>query len=190
MFRMVTALLLLSLIVESQAADKPRMAAGEHSLHATFDDNESHWNLFHDVDVRSTSEQLTLVVLKHLAKKEAKDEKAESKPAKGGFGDPLEDGSVKWPVRPSGQSPWLSPKRKLHGTVDAEGMIRFGFTATRAGKLVSLHFVGRSSFTGASGKVYLLSPDEPVLEGTWKLQNPYSHSRLVPGFNGASPFGR
>jgi hypothetical protein len=190
MLRMTTALLLLFFVTESWAQDKARMATGEHSLIATFDEKDSRWNFFHDVNVRSKSERLTLVVLDDIAKKEDQAAKADSKPAKGGLGNPSEDGTAKWPARPSGQNPWLSPRRKLHGTVDAEGMIRFGVTATRDGKLVSLHFVGRSSFAGASGKVYLLSPNEPILAGTWKLRNPYSHGRLVPGFSGASGFGR
>ena len=187
MLRITTTLLLLCFVAESWAQDKARMAIGEHSLIATFDEKDSRRNFFHDVNVRSKSERLTLVVLDDIAKKE---DKAGSKPAKGGFGDPSEDGTAKWPARPSGQNPWLSPRRKLHGTVDTEGMIRFGVTATRDGKLVSLHFVGRSSFAGASGKVFLLSSEEPVLEGTWKLINPFTSARLVPGFNGASPFGR
>jgi hypothetical protein len=190
MLHMTAALLFVCFVAESRAQDKARMATGEHSLIATFDEKDSRRNFFHDVNVRSKSERLTLVVLDDIAKKENRAEKADSKPAKGGFGDPSEDGTAKWPARPSGQSPWLSPRRKLHGTVDAEGMIRFGVTAVRDGKLVSLHFVGRSSFAGASGKVFLLSSEEPVLEGTWKLINPFTNARLVPGFNGASPFGR
>ena len=190
MLRMTTALLLICFVAESQAQDNARMATGKHSLIATFDETDARRNFFHDVNVCSEAERLTLVVLGDLAENQDKAEKADSKPAKGGFGDPSEDGTAKWPARPSGQNPWLSPRRKLHGTVDTEGMIRFGVTATRDGKLVSLHFVGRSSFAGASGKVFLLSSEEPVLEGTWKLINPFTNARLVPGFNGASPFGR
>lgn len=70
------------------------------------------------------------------------------------------------------------------------GVIRFGVTTTRDGRLVSLHFVGRSSFTGASVKVFLLSSEEPFLEGTWKLINPFTNARLIPDFNGAGPLGR
>jgi hypothetical protein len=190
MLRMTTALLLLCFVAESRAQDKARMATGEHSLIATFDEKDSRRNFFHDVNVRSKSERLTLVVLDDLAEKQAEAEEADSKQAKGGLGNPSEDGVAKWPARPLGQEPWLSPKRKIHGTVDAEGVIRFGVTTTRDGRLVSLHFVGRSSFAGVSGKVFLLSSDEPVLEGTWKLNNPFTNARLVPGFNGASPFGR
>ena len=188
MLRITTALLLLCFVAESRAQDKARMATGEHSLIATFDEQDSRRNFFHDVKVHSRSERLTLVVLDDIAKK---GEKADSKRAKGGFGDPSEDGTAKWPARPLGQTPWLSAQRKLHGTVDAEGRIRFGVTTTRDGKLVSLHFVGRSSFAGASGKVLLLSAKEPVVEGTWKLNHPFTDGGLIPGFNGAStPIGR
>jgi hypothetical protein len=193
MLRMTAALLLLCFVAESRAQDKARIATGEHSLIATFDEKDSRRNFFHDVNVRSKSERLTLVVLDDLAEKQDEAEEADeavSKQAKGGLGDPSEDGTAKWPARPLGQEPWLSPKRKVHGTVDAEGVIRFGVTTTRDGKLVSLHFVGRSSFAGASGKVFQLSSEEPVLEGTWKLNNPFTDGGLVPGFNGASPFGR
>ena len=190
MLRWTTALLLICFVAESQAQDNARTATGKHSLIATFDETDARRNFFHDVNVCSEAERLTLVVLDDIAKKEDKAEKADSKPAKGGFGDPSEDGRAKWLARPLGQEPWLSPERKVHGTVDAEGVIRFGVTTTRDGKLVSLHFVGRSSFAGASGKVFLLSSEKPVLEGTWKLNNPFTNASLVPGFNGASPFGR
>jgi len=193
MLRISTALLLLCLIAESQGADKPRMATGQHSLTAEFGDDHSGWDFFHDVTVRSKSAMLTLVVLDDLAKNDGNTnhtDEADSKPHKGGFGDPSDDGTAKWPVRPSGQKPWLATNRKLHGTVNEDGAIQFGVTATRNGKLVSLHFIGRSSFAGASGKVFILSPSEPVLEGTWKLNNPYSNGQLVPGVNGTTPFGR
>ena len=189
MLRLTTALLLLCFVTESRAQDKARIATGKHSLIATFDEKDSHRNFFHDVEVRSESERLTLVVLDDIAEKQDEEEEADeagSKRAKGGLGYPSEDGTAKWPARPLGQEPWLFPKRKVHGTVDADGVIRFGVTTTRNGRLVSLHFVGRSSFAGASGKVYLLSSNEPVLKGTWKLRNPYSLGRLVPGFNGAA----
>ena len=202
MLRISTALLLVclvSLTAEAQEADQPRMATGPHSLIATFGEKDSRWNFFHDVNVSSKAEQLTLVVIDDIAKKNQeadkadrvnKSDEADSKPLKGGLGDPSEDGTAKWPARPSAQKPWLAPKRKLHGNVDAEGTIRFGVTTTRDGKLVSLHFVGRSSLGGASGKVYLFSSKEPVREGTWQLKNPFSNGRLVPGYNGSNPFGR
>ena len=193
MLRITTALVLLCLVAESRAQDKARMATGKLSLIATFDEKDSRRNFFHDVDVCSKSERLTLVVLDDIAENQDEEKEADEaalKQAKGGLGNPSEDGTAKWPARPLGQEPWLSSKRKIHGTVDAEGVIRFGVTTTRNGRLVSLHFTGRSSFAGASGKVFLLSSDEPVLEGTWKLNNPFTNARLVPGFNGASPFGR
>jgi hypothetical protein len=193
MLRMTTALLLICFVAESRAQDNARMATGKHSLIATFDETDARRNFFHDVNVCSEAERLTLVVLSDLAEKQDETEEADedaSKHARGGFGDPSDDGRAKWLARPLGQEPWLSPERKVHGTVDAEGVIRFGVTTTRDGRLVSLHFVGRSSFTGASGKVFLLSSEEPVLEGTWKLINPFTNARLVPGFNGAGPFGR
>ena len=117
MLRTTTVLLLLCFVAESQAHDNARMATGKHSLIATFDEKDARRNFFHDVNVCSEAERLTLVVLDDIAKKEDKAEEADSKPAKGGLGNPSEDGTAKWPARPSGQNPWLSPRRKLHGTV-------------------------------------------------------------------------
>ena len=189
--RMIAAALILCSVVESQAGD---LAKGPHSLIATFHEKDARWNFFHDVKVRSKSGQVTLVVLHDLAKEGDRgsgNEEPDLKPNTGGFGDPSKDGAVKWPRRPAGQEPWLLPKRKLHGSINAEGIVQFGVTVARGGRLVSLHFVGRPSVTGASGKVYLLSSEKPVLEGTWKLNNPVAYGRLIPGFNGAqSPFGR
>lgn len=193
MLRMSTGLLLLCFVAESQAQDNARMATGKHSLIATFDEEDARRNFFHDVNVCSEAKRLTLVVLDDIAENQDEAEEAgetASNLAEGGLGNPSENGTAKWPARPLGQEPWLSSERRVHGTVDAKGVIRFGVTTTRDGKLVSLHFVGRSSFAGASGKVFLLSSEEPVLEGTWKLSNPLTNGRLVPGFNGASPFGR
>jgi hypothetical protein len=154
----------------------------------TFDEKDPRWNFNHDVKVRSKGEQLTLIVLADKEDHEA--DKADSKRVQGGLGNPSEDGTAKSSESPSGPNPLLSAKRKLYGSVDTEGIIRFGVTTTHDGKLVSLHFVGRSSIGGASGKVYLLSTQGPVCEGTWYLKNSFSRGGSVPGFNGTSPFGR
>ena len=115
MLRMTTALLLICFVAESRAQDNARMATGKHSLIATFDEKDARRNFFHDVNVCSESERLTLVVLDDIAKKEDKAEKADSKPAKGGFGDPSEDGTsqVACPTIgtralafPGAKSPW------------------------------------------------------------------------------------
>lgn len=174
---------------ESHAEETPRFARGAHLLHTTFDEKDPRWNFNHDVGIRTKGEQLTLIVLDDLNKKDQEADKADSKRPQGGLGNRPEDGAAKSSERRSGQKPLLSAKRKLHGTVDTEGDIRFGVTTIHDGKLVSLHFVGRLSLGGASGKVYFLSAKEPVREGAWYLRNPFSRG-AVPGFNGTSPFGR
>jgi hypothetical protein len=188
MLRIAPTLILLCFIVHSHAADDPRFARGPHLLHTTFDEKDPRWNFNHDVKVRSKGEQLTLTVLDDKMHQEA--DKADSKRVQGGLGNPSEDGTAKSSQRPSGPKPLFSAKRKLHGIVDTEGDVRFGVTTIHDGKLVSLHFVGRFSLGGASGKVYLLFSDEPVREGAWYLKNSFSRGESVPGFNGTSPFGR
>ena len=188
MLRIAPTLILLCLSVESHAADNARFARGPHLLHATFDEKDPHWNFNYDVNVRTKGEQLTLIVLDDLNKKDQEADKADSKRVQGGLGNRSEDGTAKSSERPSGVRPLLSAKRKLHGIADTEGDIRFGVTTIHDGKLVSLHFVGRRSLGGASGRVYLLSSKEPVREGAWYLKNPFSRG-AVPGFNGTSPFG-
>ena len=190
MLRVAPTLILLCLIVESHAADIPRFARGPHLLHTTFDEKDPHWNFNHDVNVRTKGEQLTLIVLDDLNKKDQEADKADSKRVEGALGNPSEDDTAKSSERPSGQKPLLSAKRKLHGTIDTKGDIRFGVTTIHNGKLVSLHFVGRRSLGGASGKVYFMSAKEPVREGAWYLINPFSRPGAVPGYNGTSPFGR
>jgi hypothetical protein len=145
MVRMTTALLFLCLIGESQAGDKPRMARGPHLLHTTFHETDPRWNFNHDVHVRSKGGQFTLIVLDDPDKKHeeaAEADEAASKPVQGGLGSPSEDGTAKSSAHPAGQKPLLAAKRKLHGSVDTEGVIKFGVTTIHDGELVSLHFVG------------------------------------------------
>lgn len=175
---------------ESHAEGGLRFARGAHLLHMTFDEKDPRWSFNHDVNVRTKGEELTLIVLEDVKKKEQKAGKAGSKQTEGGLGNPSEDDAVKSPERPSGQKPLLSAKRKLHGIVDTKGDIRFGITAVHDGKLVSLHFVGRSTLGGASGKVYFMTVKEPVREGAWRLWNPFSRPGASPGYNGMSPLGR
>ncbi len=189
MLRIASTLVVLCLIVESQAANNPRFARGPHLLHTTFDKKDPHWNFNHDVKVRTKGEQLTLIVLDDLNKVQEVD-RADSKRPQGGLGNRSEDGTTESSERHSGQKPLLTAKRKLHGIVDTKGDIRFGVTTIHNGKLVSLHFVGRRSLGGATGKVYFLSSKEPVREGAWRLMNPFSRPGAVPGYNGTSPFGR
>lgn len=80
-------------------------------------------------------------------------DKADSKPVQGGFGNPSKDDTAKSSEPRSEQEPLLSAKHQLHGIVDKEGEMQFGVTTIRDGKLISLHFVGRRSLGGASGKV-------------------------------------
>ena len=173
-----------------KTATKQRFARGPHLLHTTFDEKDPRWNFNHDVNVRSKGEQLTLVVLDDLNKKDQKTDKAELKLVQGGLGNHSEDGTEESSEPKSGQSRLLSAKRNLHGSIDTEGNTQFGVTTIRDGKLVSLHFVGRLSLGGASGKVYLLSSKEPVREGAWYLKNSFSRGGSVPGYNGTNPFGR
>jgi hypothetical protein len=188
MLRITPTLVLLCLIVESHAADNPHFSRGPHLLHTTFDEKDPHWNFNHDVKVRSKGEQLTLIVLDD--KKDQDADNADSKQGQGGLGNLSESGIAKSSERPLGPEPLLSAQRKLHGSGDTEGELRFGVTTIYDGKLVSLHFIGRTSLGGATGKVYLLSSQELVREGTWFLKNSFSRSGSVPGFNGTGPFGR
>ena len=169
---------------------KQSFARGPHLLHTTFDEKDPRWNFNHDVNVRAKGEQLTLIVLDDLNKQDQEAGKPDSKPVQGGFGNPSKDDTAKSSEPRSEQEPLLSAKQQLHGIVDSEGEMQFGVTTIRDGKLISLHFVGRLSLGGASGKVYLLSSKEPVREGAWYLKNPFSRGGAVPGFNGTNPFGR
>ena len=189
MLRIALTLILVCLIVDANAADNPRFARGPHLLHTAFDEKDPRWNFNHDVKIRSKGEQLTLTVLENRNQKDQEADKADSKRLQGGLGNPAEDGPAEASERPSEHRPLFTAKQKLHGVVEAEGDIRFGVTTIHDGKLVSLHFVGRPSLGGASGKVYLLSSKEPVREGTWYLKNSFSRGGAVPGYNGTSPFG-
>lgn len=188
MLRIAPTLILLCLVVDSFAQDNPRFARGPHVLHTTFDEKDPRWNFNHDVNVRSKGEGITLTIIDD--KKDQGADKSDSKRVQGGLGNSSEDGTAKSSERSLGQMLLLSAERKLHGIVDTEGAIRFGVTTIHDGKLVSLHFVGRRSLGGASGKVYLLSSKELAREGSWYLKNTFSRGGSVPGYNGASPFGR
>ena len=171
-------------------ASEQWFARGAHLLHTTFDEKDPHWNFNHDVKVRAKGEQLTLIVLYDLNKQDQEADKPDSKPVQGGFGNLSKNDTAKSSEPLSEQEPLVSAKGNLHGSIYSEGNTQFGVTTIRDGKLVSLHFVGRLSLGGASGKVYLLSSKEPVREGAWYLKNSFSRGGSVPGYNGANPIGR
>ena len=187
MLRIAPFMILAGLVVDSYAADTPRFDRSPHLLHTTFEQKDFRLSFNHEVKVRSRAEQLTMVVLDD--KENQKPEDAASKAGQNGLGNPAGDGAAKRSECPSAPQPLLSAKRKLHGSIDSEGGIQFGTTTIHDGNLISLHFVGRSTLGGASGKVYLLSLKGPVREGTWYLKNSFSRGGAVPGFNGTSPIG-
>lgn len=187
MFFLPATLIVLCLIVDSHEADKPLFAKGTHLLHTSFEKEGGRWNSNHNVKVQAKGEQLTLKVL-DVQKKWGAD-KTEATRTRLAREQLSESDSANLPERESGERSLFAGKRSLNGIVDAKGCMRFGVTTVHHGKLVSLHFVGRTTLGGASGKVYLLSSDEPVREGVWYLRNPFSRGGVVPGFNGVSPFG-
>jgi hypothetical protein len=187
MLLIAPTMILVCLAIEAHEADAARFARGPHLLHMTFDEKDPRWNFNHNVTVRSKADQLTLIVLD--VKKDREADTADLKRVQGGLGNPLGNDAANSSERRSGHMPFIVAKQKLNGTIDKEGDIRFGVTTIHDGKLVSLHFVGRSSLGGASGKVYLLSSTEPVREGNWYLKNSFSRGGAFPGFNGTSPFG-
>ena len=187
MLRIGSTLLLLWITVVSHAADDPPFEREAYLLHTTLDETDPRWNFNHDVKVRSTGEQLTLTVLGDLNLKAQTAEGDDSEIAKHGLGRAVERDSPRPDQR---YKPLFSSERTLHGIVDDDGGLKFGVTTILDGKLLSLHYVGRRSLGGASGKVYLLSPTQPVREGKWYLKNSASRGGSLPGFNGTNPLGR
>jgi hypothetical protein len=166
------AIVLLSAATSSALA-QDYLKSGEHSLSATFDKADQTRNLFHDVRVRLKSSKVTLLVVEDIVS--GADEKplpAKKTAQSTGFGGFRGGTHPDWRRRPEGQKPWLPRGRKLHGKIENDEDVRFGFTCVRDGELVSLHFVGRPTANGATGKVYRLSAGKPAEEGTWELYNP------------------
>lgn len=173
MTRVLALAIALLSVTDSSAEEEHELWAGTYTLSATFDKADEKKNFFHDVDVRLKSTRFTVVIHREVPQDSGASDEEEvsaTPPIKtAGFGG---GENPEWRRRPPGQTPWLPFRRKLYGETDSKGNIRFGFTTVRDCKLISLHFVGRPSEKGATGKAYRISKDEPTVAGTWELHSP------------------
>ena len=185
--RIASIMILACLTIEAYAEDAPHFERGPHVLHTTFNMQDSRWNFNNDVIVRSKAEKLAIVVVDEARCRET--DEADLKHVQGGLGNPLEAHATNSSDCKSAHTSFLAARKKLNGTINPDGDMLFGVTTIHDDELLSLHFVGRSSLGGASGKVYLVSSKAPVRQGTWSLKNRFSQGGAVPGFNGTSTFG-